>query len=187
MNSVLICFLLVSVIFACQPDPGNHGPLSDYEITTNPIFGFKYSPPVQWTWSLTPLEGQEPSEEAALTLIRNTVREKFTEAVKKETLFPPTNLNITTDLVHPQEVLIVTDPAAELTDGQGRVQLGVVATICKGNETCTEQPLIIEDHLYLFNGPLLNGRQWRNVANYLWADLQVHNGVLFRAPITVTK
>ncbi|CAD5224715.1 unnamed protein product [Bursaphelenchus okinawaensis] len=187
MFSVVLCFILIGQVFGCQPDPGNHGSLADYELTTNPIFTFEYSPPLAWTWFTEPVEQQSPSASVALTLIRSTVEEKFINALKLESPFLPPNLNLSTDLLQPLEVQIVTDQA-ELTEGQGRVQLGVVATYCNAtNETCTEEPLTLQNRLFLFNGPLLNGRQWKNVATFLFQELQFNAGVLFKAPINVTK
>lgn len=154
-----------------------------------------YSPLVDWTYpvptSTAPAAGQAPLNtgntlDQATKNAQQTVRSILIEALVAN------NVQLTSAVQYDVSNIVATEINAKmlnqtLASGDGIVESGVVAKKCSGSPTvtCTEEYTFTRT-IRVKNGPLINGKQWKDVGNSLQNMLTLR-GLRFKDPIIVTE
>ncbi|KAE9550045.1 hypothetical protein FO519_006746 [Halicephalobus sp. NKZ332] len=187
------------------------GSMDDNAFTTSPYFELSYSPPVEWT---TPNEGssgtvttttasttttsagaatgapsptfdQAPTLDTATRRANTTVRLTLIDAmVSKSVMMTPGATYDFSQIVGQRIDLVSPSSTASAKKGDGLVEGNTVTNICQGGGPCNDL-YVVTQTLQIKDGPLLSGRQWKDVANALQLALQL-DGVRFNRFIVVS-
>ncbi|KAI6189304.1 hypothetical protein M3Y99_01946600 [Aphelenchoides fujianensis] len=190
----LLCF--VRAAFGCVPfgPGGDDGELQPFELTNSPRFALVYSPPVGWTTAPAnpTTEQARDVDEAKLQILINVV-EAFRVGFASLNAVLPTSIEYNVDAMRPEERTVAADGAVPNAE-EGLVAAGVMDRVCRPTSPATTceggagiLPLVLNHTIFLVDGPLLSGAQWRDVANKLFTELSNGADVLFRSPIVLTK
>ncbi|KAE9550046.1 hypothetical protein FO519_006747 [Halicephalobus sp. NKZ332] len=170
------------------------GSIDDNAFTTDPYFEMKYSPPVEWTASVTPpvagaaspvptqpTDIDKATKNTNSTVYLNLVKALFSKNVQvtSDTVYDFSDIKGTSiDLILPAGINDNDIKSAGVVIGN------TVALKCEVVNVC-DTPYILTQTFQIKDGPLLSGRQWKDVANALQFGLQ-SEGVQFHDFIIVT-
>uniref|UniRef100_A0AC34G146 Uncharacterized protein n=1 Tax=Panagrolaimus sp. ES5 TaxID=591445 RepID=A0AC34G146_9BILA len=103
MYKFLGLFAIFAVAFGCFPigggggDGGDDGEISDTAITNEPTFVLSYYPAVEWTAPVNgiiePGSGQMKTVDIATAVARKMIQGALLEAIVKESVLPPKNID----------------------------------------------------------------------------------------------
>uniref|UniRef100_A0AC34RAY6 Uncharacterized protein n=1 Tax=Panagrolaimus sp. JU765 TaxID=591449 RepID=A0AC34RAY6_9BILA len=201
-RSVLLIFLIGSVqtVHACFGGFGGgdnaDGSISDFAITSSPSLELSYYPLVEWTYpppvasggtAVTGLLNAGNTLDQATKNAQQTVRAVLIEALVQN------NVQITSATQYDVSNMVATEINARganettHTAGEGVVESGVVVRKCSAATT----PICNEDYTFtriirLKNGPLINGKQWKDVGNS-FENMLTLRGLKFKDSIIVTE